>query len=129
MHFLYALSSQQNRRQTIVLTLEGIETAGSDIEFKVLSTIDTTLEPMEMRGNIIAFADESSQTVIFNRRTGLSGLLQHEQEQGVFLVSGIQYYSTQLVEMNCLRSYAGYTTFANVTVLGAYRFSTILACK
>lgn len=107
MHFLYALSSQQNRRQTIVLTLEGIEMAGSDIEFKVLSTIDTTLEPMEMRGNIIAFADESSQTVIFNRRTGLSGLLQHEQEQGVFLVSGIQYYSTQLVEMNCLRSYAG----------------------
>ncbi|KAF9494312.1 hypothetical protein BDN71DRAFT_1393458 [Pleurotus eryngii] len=70
---------------TIVLTLEGIETAGSDVEFKVLSTIDTTLEPMEMRGNIIAFADESSQTVIFNRRTGLSGLLQHEQEQGVFL--------------------------------------------
>ena len=102
MHLLYALLSEQNRRQTIILTLEGLEIADSGIEFKVLSTIDTTLEPMEMRGDIIAFADESSQTVIFDWRTGLSGLLQHEQEQGVFLVSGIQYHSTQFVEINCL---------------------------
>lgn len=67
------------RRQCIeVLSL--VDAGNGTTDFRSLGAIDTSMRPITLQGDLLAYSDDSSRTVITNWRTGALALLQGADE-------------------------------------------------
>ena len=67
------------RRQCIeVLSL--VDAGDGTTEFRSLGAIDTSMRPITLQGDLLAYSDDSSRTVVTNWRTGALALLQGADE-------------------------------------------------
>lgn len=67
------------RQQCIeVLLMDDAEDGSS--EFRSLGTIDTTMRPITLQGDRLAYSDDSSRTIITNWRSGALAVLRGSDE-------------------------------------------------
>ena len=57
-----------------------MESPDGTTDFHSLGTIDTSMRPITLQGDLLAYSDDSSRTVITNWRTGALALLQGADE-------------------------------------------------
>ena len=98
------------RRQCIeVLSL--VDAGDGTTEFRSLGAIDTSMRPITLQGDLLAYSDDSSRTVVTNWRTGALALLQGADEpvdqhfQVSATVSSPLFYHKQLLRSVLLAQY------------------------